>query len=221
MRSLLILVLGFALGSCVAFSDNARAQDSPPALPSDQKPAITIPDPPQAYPPAPIVQPGNQAKFDQGLAAYDAKDYDTAFKIFSELADDYDLAAMRNVALMERDGLGTDKDPKAAQDEMEQAALRGLPTAQADYGVMLLDGYVDPPNPKAAIPWLEKAAGANHPVAEYRLGLMYEIGEAVPQDLKYAEQLYEGAASRMPEAAARLAALKAGQPLPPPPTVQD
>jgi len=209
MRPLLIIALGF----CISFAGNAWAQD--------QKPTISIPDPPQPYPPSSIVQRGDQAKFDKALAAYDAKDYDTAFKIFSELADDYDLAAMRNVALMERDGLGTDKDPKAAQDEMEQAALRGLPTAQSDYGIMLLDGYVDPPNPKAAIPWLEKAAGANHPIAEYRLGLMYEIGEAVPQDLKYAEQLYEGAASRMPEAAARLAALKAGQPLPPPPKVQD
>ena len=89
--------------------------------------------PPQADPPAPIVQPGNQKKFDQGRAAYDAKDYDTAFKIFSELADDYDLAAMRNVALMERDGLGTRQRPKArAKRDGAKPRKRGLPTAQAD-----------------------------------------------------------------------------------------
>jgi len=200
MRPLFLLAASF----CVSVAGNALAQEAPPG-------------PPPAPDRTQIVVPGDQAKFDQAAAAYDAKDYDTAFKIFSELADNYDLAAMRNVALMERDGLGTDKDPKAAQEMMQDAAERGLPTAQSDYGIMLLDGYVDDPDPKAALPWLEKAAGANHPVAQYRLGLLYEEGKTVPQDLKHAEDLYQAAASRLPEAAARLAALKTGTPLPFPP----
>ncbi len=49
--------------------------------------------------------------FDAGVAAYDAGDYPKAYKIWSAIDDD-DIAAMRNVAMMRRQGLGTSKDPK-------------------------------------------------------------------------------------------------------------
>jgi len=39
--------------------------------------------------------------FDAGVAAYDAKNYPEAFRLFSSI-DETDLAAMRNVALMLR-----------------------------------------------------------------------------------------------------------------------
>src|SRR6201996_2155237 len=77
-----------------------------------------------------------KAIFEQGIAAYDAKDYAEAFRIFSSI-DDRDLAAMRNVALMLRKGQGTAKDPKAAEDMYQRAAEGGLATAAADLGEML------------------------------------------------------------------------------------
>src|ERR1700744_1039422 len=72
-----------------------------------------------------------KATFDKGVAAYDAKNYEDAFKIFSSI-DDRDVAAMRNVALMLRKGLGTAKDPKAAEEMYARAAQGGLATAAAD-----------------------------------------------------------------------------------------
>jgi TPR repeat protein len=201
MRPLLIIA------AVICAAGSAGAQDNAPPPGAAQSEDV-----------APMAVPGDQAKFDEGAAAYDVGEYKKAFKIFSGLAEHYDLAAMRNVALMERDGLGTDKDPEAAQDMMEGAAIRGLPTAQSDLAIMLLDGFAGPPDPKAALPWLEKASAANHPVAQYRLGLLYEDGSVVPKDLQRAASLYEQASSRMPEAAARLAALKdAGVEPPPPP----
>jgi TPR repeat protein len=201
MRPLLIIC---AVCLCVSFS--AQAQDSAPTAPaaaSDQNP------PPFAF------VPGNQKKFDEGAAAFDAGDYDKAFRIFSKLADHYDLAAMRNVALMERKGLGTDKDPQAAEDMLEQAARRGLPTAQADLGVMLMDGEAGPPDEKAALPWLEEAAMAEHPIAQFRLGELFEEGTVVPKNMPVAELLY-GAAARhgVTEAAERLKKLKGWKELP-------
>ncbi len=201
MRPLLIIA------ALLCSAGSARAQDNAP--PPGPSPNVT-----------PMAVPGDQVKFDKGAAAYDAGDYEKAFRIFSKLAEHYDLAAMRNVALMERDGLGTDKDPQAAQEMMEGAAIRGLPTAQSDFAVMLLDGFAGPPDPKAALPWLEKAAAANHPVAQYRLGLLYEVGRVVRKDTQHAASLYEQAADRMPEAAARLAALKESGVEPPPPGMQ-
>src|ERR1700742_1739479 len=124
-----------------------------------------------------------KATFDSGLAAYDAKDYEKAFKIFSSI-DDRDLAAMRNVALMLRKGQGTAKDPKAAEDMYERAAEGGLATAAADLGEMLLNGEAGAPDAKAAPPWPAGAAGAGHPIAAFELSTMFETGNGVPKDIE-------------------------------------
>ncbi len=151
-----------------------------------------------------------KAAFDRGVAAYDAKNYGEAFKIFSAI-DDRDLAAMRNVALMLRKGQGTAKDPKAAEDMYARAAQGGLATAAADLGEMLLNGEAGPPDAKAAAPWLTGAAGAGHPVAQFELGQMFEDGNGVPKDLAQARKLYQAAADAgMDEARRRLAAMPPG-----------
>jgi len=140
--------------------------------------------------------PGDQKTFDEGTAAYDSGDYKRAFKIFSKLADNEDLAAMRNVALMERQGLGTDKDPEAALHLYEYVARAGLPTAQYDLAMMLLNGEAGEPDPKAALPWLWRAADAGHPLAQFEIGQMYEKGEVLPQNYFQAKLLYAAAAAR-------------------------
>jgi uncharacterized protein len=154
-----------------------------------------------------------KSTFDTGVAAYDARDYATAYKIWSSIDDD-DLAAMRNVAMMRRQGLGTPKDAKGAEAMYERAAEAGLPTAQADLADMLIKGEAGPPDPQRALPLLEAAAAANHPIAQYELAQFYETGELVPKDIAMARNLYTAAASHgMKEAQARLAQLG---PAPPP-----
>ncbi len=164
-------------------------------------------------------QAPTQARFDEGTAAYDSGHYKRAYKIFRELAAENDIAALRNVALMERRGLGTEKDPQAALADYKDAAEKGLPTAQSDLAEMYLDGEAGPPDPKAALPWLERAVAANHPIAQYHLAQLYEKGEAVPKNLRMAEFLYAAAAAHGVEAAtARLSELKG---FPPPGTPEE
>jgi TPR repeat protein len=147
--------------------------------------------------------------FDAGVAAYDAKNYAEAFRLFSSI-DETDLAAMRNVALMLRKGLGVAKDPKAAEDMYKRAAEGGLATAAADLGEMLLNGEAGPPHPKAALPWLLGAASAGHPIAALEAGKILEAGTAVPRDIPAARKLYgQAAAAGLDEAVQRLAALPA------------
>ena len=166
-------------------------------------------------PPSEVYVPGNAQAFQAGVDAFDAKDYAKAYAIFSELAAHDDLAALRNVALMQRKGLGTAKDPKAAIANYTKAAEAGLPTAAADLGEMLLEGEAGPPDPKAALPWLVLAAGASHPIAQYLLGEMYERGYGVPQDLSRAEELYAAAAAHgLAAATTRLDAVKGWKPAP-------
>lgn len=152
--------------------------------------------------------------FDQGVAAYDAKNYPEAFRIFSSI-DDHDLAAMRNVALMLRKGEGVAQDPRAAEEMYARAANGGLATAAADLGEMLLKGEAGPPDARAALPWLDAAAAAGHPIAAFELGQIYEDGKVVPKNLPRARKLYkQAAAAGMTEAAKRLAAM-VPQTLPP------
>src|SRR5690348_891874 len=149
------------------------------------------------------------AMFDSGVAAYDAGDYQKAFKIWWDLRYE-DIAAMRNLAMMLRKGQGTEKDPKRAEELYLRAAEAGLPTAQADLADMYLKGELGPPDLARALPLLEAAAAANHPVAQFQLGQFYETGAPplVPQNLEVARQLYAAAAKHgMPEAAARSAYL--------------
>jgi len=148
--------------------------------------------------------------FDAGVAAYDAGDYAKAYKIWSAIDDD-DIAAMRNVAMMRRQGLGTAKDPKGAEDMYLRAAEAGLPTAQADLADMLIRGEAGPPDFKRALPLLEAAAAANHPLAQYELAQFYEVGQQVPRNMAVARDLYAAAASHgMKEAKARLDQLGQG-----------
>ena len=158
---------------------------------------------------------GDQQRFDEGAAAYDAGNYTEAYAIFLDLADRDDIAAMRNVALMKRKGQGTAVDLEGARDYLERAADAGLPTAQYDLALMMLDGEGGDPDPKDAVRLLQGAVSAHHPFAALRLGEIYEEGKLVRQDVAKAESLYAQAAERgVKEAADRLAALQASQPQP-------
>ncbi|HUO99712.1 MAG TPA: tetratricopeptide repeat protein [Rhizomicrobium sp.] len=132
--------------------------------------------------------------FDAGLKDYDAGDYRAAYDKWRSI-DQFDLAALRNVALMLRKGEGVPKDPKAAEALMAEAADAGLATAQADLADMLIKGEAGPPDPKAAVPWLARAASAGHPLAAFELARMYEEGTVVKQDIEQARKLYKLAAA--------------------------
>ena len=149
------------------------------------------------------------AVFDSGVAAYDAGDFEKAFKTWWDLRFE-DLAAMRNLGMMLRKGQGTARDPDKAEEVYLRAAEAGLPTAQADLADMYLKGELGPPDLTRALPLLQAAAAANHPVAQYQLGQFYETGAPplVPQNLEVARQLYASAAKHgMADAAARAAFL--------------
>ena len=147
------------------------------------------------------------AAFDRGLKAYDAKQYPAAFQIWWQIKDQ-DLAAMRNVALMLRKGLGVPKDPRKAEAILRTAAATGMSNAQVDLAEMYLNGETGPARPKRAVPLLKRAADAGHPLGQYLLGQMYEEGNGVPKDINRAAELYiSSARAGLAEAKARLASL--------------
>ncbi|MEQ1755457.1 MAG: hypothetical protein ABL973_15145 [Micropepsaceae bacterium] len=134
------------------------------------------------------------SRFDQGVAAYDSGDYQTAYRIWDELARDNDLAAMRNVAQLLRQGKGVEKDPKRAFKLYMEAAEKGLVTAMANVGDMYLSGEGVDKNAEAAAAWYARAATAGLSLAQWKLADMYDTGVGVQKDPARSRALLERAA---------------------------
>lgn len=134
------------------------------------------------------------SRFDQAVAAYDAGDFAGAYRIWSDLADEDDLAAMRNAAQLLRQGKGVEKDSKKAFKLYSEAADKGLVTAMANVGDMYLAGEGVEKNPQAAAAWYSRAASAGLSLAQVKLADMYEQGVGVERDPPRARALIERAA---------------------------
>lgn len=161
-------------------------------------------------------------RFDEGVAAYDVGDYAGAFDIWLPLAQNDDLAAMRNVALLLRQGKGTSRDPERALYFYERAGRGGLVSAQVNAAFMHLDGDGIPQDYKQASFWFHAAAIAGVPVARYNLGVLYERGLGVDRDPARALAWYALAAQAgHQKALERLTLLVPSLPGPPPPSEGD
>ena len=134
------------------------------------------------------------SRFDEGTAAYDAGDYAGAYRIWSALAEEDDLAAMRNTAQLLRQGKGVDKDPQKAFKLYREAAEKGLVTAMANVADMFLSGEGTEKNPEAAAAWYARAATAGLSIAQMKLSEMYEQGVGVEKDAARSRALLERAA---------------------------
>lgn len=134
------------------------------------------------------------SRFDEGVAAYDAGDFATAYRIWYELARDNDLAAMRNAAQLLRQGKGVAKDSKLAFRLYREAAEKGLVTAMANVGDMYMAGEGVERNPEAAAAWYARASTSGLSLAQYRLADMYLTGNGITKDEARARALLERAA---------------------------
>ncbi len=134
------------------------------------------------------------ARFDQATLAYDSGDYARAYEIWSELADEDDLAAMRNTAQLLRQGKGVAKDVDKAFDLYKEAAEKGFVTAMANVAEMYLSGEGTDKDPKEAAVWYARAATAGLSLAQVKLADMYDQGIGVERDPARSRALLERAA---------------------------
>lgn len=155
------------------------------------------------------------ARFERGVAAYDAGDFGTAYDIWSELAEEDDLAAMRNTAQLLRQGKGVEKNPERAFRLYKEAAEKGLVTAMANVGDMYLAGEGVEKDVRGAVEWYARAATAGLSLAQAKLADLYEQGVGVERDPARARALLERAARNgYAPAQAKLAALNGALPAP-------
>lgn len=132
--------------------------------------------------------------FDQGLAAYDRGDFEEAYALWLPIAKQGDLAAMRNVGMMLREGQGVDRDVETAARWYLAAAKRGLTSAQINLAELYYYGDGVPQSYDMAGQWYARAAQAGNAMAQFKLADMIVAGHTETRDLELAKQLYGWAA---------------------------
>ena len=123
-----------------------------------------------------------QADFAAGVRAYDAGDYETAYREWLPLARNNDAAAQRNIGHLYRYGKGVARDPVEAAKWYRRAAELGFHRAQANLASLYLKGEGVPQDYAEAAKWFFQAARQGHVIAQYNLGQMYERGLGVARD---------------------------------------
>jgi TPR repeat protein len=155
---------------------------------------------------------GSEA-FEEGVAAYEDGDYETAVDLWTPLAEDGSPEAQRNLAQLYRLGLGVERDNQRAYELYAAAADKNIVEAQVNAAFLLLTGEDVEKNPQQAALWFAKAADQGDALAQFNLGLMYEKGVGVPQDRSIARELYQLSGNQgQKRALARLDAMEAALP---------
>ena len=134
--------------------------------------------------------------YQDGKAAYLAKDYDKALSILKPLADQGNGDAQVTLGLMYDYGHGVERDPARAIDWYTQAAEQGMPVVQHDLGVKYFQGMGIERDYDAAARWWHKAAAAGLADSQFNLGLMYYRGLGIRQNYTKAIDLFQRAANQ-------------------------
>jgi TPR repeat protein len=129
--------------------------------------------------------------FEESYAAYEIKDYATAFAGFMKLAKKGDAYAQYFLGDMYDKGLGVSRNKQQAEIWNRNAAEQGNAYAQFYLGFMY---HGLPKGDEQAVAWYRKAAEQGHDGGQFLLGLMYSTGQGVPKDEQLAATWYEKAA---------------------------
>jgi hypothetical protein len=119
---------------------------------------------------------------EDGVAAYEKKDYATALNLWKPLAEQGDPKAQFGLGVMYNDGEGVTKDQAEAVKWFRKAAEQGDRKAQTLLGIAYLQGQGVALDLVEAEKWIRKAAEQGWPPAQLMLGLMYSEGQGLAKD---------------------------------------
>ena len=141
---------------------------------------------------------------DDARAAYDRGDFDTAYQIWSDLAEQNDGRAQYALGVMHATGNGREKDPVKAFEWFSQAAENGHLKAMYNLGIAYWTGQGTLQDREEATHWWRMAAERGDVVSQYNLGVAYYNGLGVDQDLVEAARWIRSAAEQNYETAVEL-----------------
>lgn len=119
---------------------------------------------------------------EDGLEAYQEKDWLKAVQVWRPLAQAGDREAQYRLGVMYAEGKGVAPNDAEAALWFERAAEQGEPMAQYNLGASYVEGTGVRKDMTAAAKWFRRAADQGIPLAQLNLGLLYASGNGVPQD---------------------------------------
>ena len=134
--------------------------------------------------------------FEDGLAAADREDYNTALSLWLPLAEQGDADAQFRLGVLYDEGTGVAQSDAEALGWYRKAADQGLAEAQLNVGFMYRNGQGVAENAAEAVEWYRKAADQGLADAQSNLGQMYDQGEGVPQNDVLAYMWFDLAAAQ-------------------------
>jgi uncharacterized protein len=134
--------------------------------------------------------------FQDGVDAYNRKDYKTAYQLWLPIAEQGDAEAQYNLGVMYDDGTGVLQDYKEAVRLFRLSAEQGNIGAKTNLGWMHDYGYGVHQDHKEALRLYRYSAELGNIYAQYNLGVMYGIGEGVSQDDTLAHMWWSLAGSK-------------------------
>jgi uncharacterized protein len=124
----------------------------------------------------------DSSDFQDGVDAYNRKDYKEAFRLWKPLAEQGYAGARCNLGLMYDKGQGVTQDYKEAVKWYRLSAEQGYGEAQLNLGLMYQQGTGVTQDNKEAVKWYRLSAEQGDADAQLNLGLMYANGTGVLQD---------------------------------------
>ena len=122
-----------------------------------------------------------------------AQDYDRAFELYSQAAEQGDGYGLDMVGLMYDLGLSVKEDPKTAMEWYRKAADAGFYTAMVNMGTLYEEGRGVQKDYAEAVGWYRKAADQGNLRGQYYMGDMYLDGRGVEKDYEEAVSWYQKA----------------------------
>jgi TPR repeat protein len=137
---------------------------------------------------------------EDGLAAYERKDFERAVALLRPLAEGGSARAQLQLGRMYYFGQGVKEDDTAAFQWYRRAALQGNAEAQLQLAGLYLYGQgwpagEDDPDVEAA-KWYFAAARQGNAEAQYHLGLLFSVGKGVQQKRDEATKWMKRAAAQ-------------------------
>ena len=133
---------------------------------------------------------------DEGVAAFNAGNYQQAFELWKPLAEAGNANAQYNIGLLFLNGLGLERNAVYARELFLAAAHQGLADAQYNLGLIFFEGISVFRSPREARQWWTLAAEQGHAAAQFNLGYQYLFGMGAPRNIKLGFQLWEASAAQ-------------------------
>ena len=126
-------------------------------------------------------------RFNAAIAAIEGHDYDTAFTLFTLLANDGDVPGQHFLAWCYEQGLGVKKNENAAFALWRKAAQAGMASSQLAVGVMYEEGRGTEKDLARAYYWYMRAAQSGEEESMKRAERLETV--MAPEDLRKASTL--------------------------------